>query len=370
MLALTVGTVVPHLTVPEGTNRKEDSTMVESSSARAFAEAHGDSSAQVKTVLEKLVTAYESADDGSHAQVRDLVAKAKSGVRSSEVVKLLSGTAAILFFDYNKQNREWQPASTLEYAQDIADGDWEFHNQGIGFLESGDLGDGQHRLAGIAYSGQTVELPVVFGMKPQAIIAIDIGRRRQASDFLGIGNQVDDPKRKQAMVRSAFSTMRRVAANEEDARPWVLRPGNRDMVKAIQKHDHLLGEAIGIGDESVRGRSKPTFKAHEAAAFAFVLLLKGWPKARIIADLDTFQTGEDREGGNSPLFIASDQLQKDAAKRESSSLVARFSAAIKAFVLHEQGIKNVRVSDIRNAMKAKTQVDAGFPGGQVHQLSA
>ena len=60
------------------------------------------------------------------------------------------------------------------------------------------------------------------------------------------------------------------------------------MVKAIKAHDLLLNEAMQIGSESVRGRSKPTFKASEAASFAFLLLLKGWPKARVIADLDSF----------------------------------------------------------------------------------
>jgi hypothetical protein len=345
--------------------------MVTDSTARAFAQTHADSSAQVKAVLEKLVTVYDSATDEDRKQAQDLVDKAKLGVRSSEVITLSPGTAAILFFDHNKQNREWQSSATEDYARQIDSDEWEFHNQGIGFLVSGDLGDGQHRLAGIAYAGKPVELPIVFGMTQASIIAVDVGRRRQASDFLGIGDQVSEPKRKQAMVRSAFSTLRRLAANEEDTRPWVLRPGNRDMAKAIKKYDHLLDEAMTIGDESVRGRSKPTFKANEAAAFAFVLLLKGWPKARIIADLDTFQTGEDREGGNSPLFVASDQLQKDAAKREASSLIARFSAAIKAFVLHEQGVKAVRITEIRNAMKAKTEVDPSFPGtANVHQLTA
>ena len=169
---------------------------------------------------------------------------------------------------------------------------------------------GQHRAAGVALSGQTIDMTVGFGMTFAAIIAIDTGKTRQASDFLGIGNQVSEPRRKQAMVRQAFSTLRRLAKDEEEARPYVIRAGgagNRDVVKAIKAHDLLLNEALQIGDESVRGRSKPTFKAHEAASFAFVLLLKGWPKARVIADLDNFQSGEDREGGNSPLFVAADQ---------------------------------------------------------------
>ena len=273
--------------------------------------------------------------------------------------------AAILFVEHNRNNREWSPTKTAEYAEQITSGEWEFTHQGLGFLESGDMSDGQHRAAGVALAGQTVEMTVGFGMKFGAIIAIDTGKIRQASDFLGIGNQVADPKRKQVMVKQAYATLRRLAKSEEEARPHFIRSGgagNRDVVKAIKAHDLLLNEAMQIGNESVRGRSKPTFKANEAASFAFLLLLKGWPKARVISDLDNFQSGEDREGGSSPIFVAADQIQKDAQKREGATLAARFAAAIKAFVLHEQGIKAVRISEIRNAMKSKAEVDPSFPG--------
>jgi hypothetical protein len=327
-------------------------------------------SAEVKSMMEKLTAAYTAATESDRAEVKKLVERAKTGKRDSMVSGLTSGMAAILFFENNKQNREWSPSKTAEYAEQIANDEWEYTHQGIGFLESGDLGDGQHRVAGIAMSGQTIEITVGFGMKFAAIIAIDTGKARQAADFLGIGNQVSDAKRKQAMVRQAFSTLRRLAKDEEAARPYVLRSGgggNRDVVKAIKTHDLLLNEAIQIGHESARGRAKPTFKPNEAAAFAFLLLIKGWSKAKIIADLDIFQSGEDREGSNSPLFVAADQLQKDAQKREGATLAARFAAAIKAFVLHEQGVKAVRVSEIRNEMKSKSEVDASFPGTATSQ---
>jgi hypothetical protein len=321
-------------------------------------------SPEVRAMMDKLTAAHNAATEGDRAEVKKLIERAKSGKRDSTVVKWTPGMAAVVFFEHNKQNREWSATKTGEYAEQIGNNEWEFTHQGVGFLESGDLGDGQHRVAAVALSGQEIEMTVGFGLKFGSIIAIDTGKPRQASDFLGIGNQVADAKRKQAMVRQAFSTLRRLAKNEDEARPYVLRPGNRDMVRAIKAHDLLLIEAMQIANESVRGRSKPTFKEHEAASFAFLLLVKGWPKARVIADLDNFQSGEDREGGNSPLFVAADQLQKDAQKREGATLAARFAAAIKAFVLHEQGIKAVRISEIRNAMKAKakSEVDASFPG--------
>ena len=60
----------------------------------------------------------------------------------------------------------------------------------------------------------------------------------------------------------------------------------------------MLEEAINIADKSVRGRSNPTMSASDAAGIVFALLVSGWNKSKIIADLDVLQTGIDREGGN------------------------------------------------------------------------
>src|SRR5262245_46474037 len=178
-------------------------------------------SAETKVIMEKLNVAYTTATSTDRTEVEKLVDYAKLGKRDSRVVNMTPGMAAILFIERNKQNREWLPSKTAEYADQITESEWEYTHQGIGFLDSGDMNDGQHRCAGIAISGQTIDITVGFGMTFASIIAIDTGKTRQASDFLGIGNQVSDPKRKQTMVKAAFSTLRRLAKNEEEARPYV-----------------------------------------------------------------------------------------------------------------------------------------------------
>lgn len=287
---------------------------------------------------------------------------------NSAVMTVTAGMAAILFFDFNKQNREWNYTSTLEYLRQIEAGQWEFTNQGIGFLQSGNVGDGQHRLAGIALSGKAVEIPVIFGMSENAIIAIDTGRRRQPADYLHIVDHTEmaTAKRHQQMVKRAFNFLAK-DDNEERRAPFVLK-SSRDVVVAVQHNEKMLNEAISIGDELVKGLAKPTFPAPEAAALAFMLLIKGWPTDRLIADINQFQSGEDREGGNSPLFVAADQLAKDAAKRERSSATQRYSATVQAFLLHEKGVKAVRAADIRAAMKPKQWIDPSFPGAEVIEL--
>jgi hypothetical protein len=175
-------------------------------------------SAEVKAIIEKLTAAYTAATETDRVEVNKLIERAETGKRDSTVVKLTPGMAGILFVERNRNNREWSPTKTAEYAEQITSGEWEFTHQGLGFLESGDMSDGQHRAAGVALAGQSVEMTMGFGMKFGAIIAIDTGKVRQASDFLGIGNQVADPKRKQVMVKQAYATLRRLAKSEELAR--------------------------------------------------------------------------------------------------------------------------------------------------------
>jgi hypothetical protein len=204
---------------------------------------------------------------------------------------------------------------------------------------------------------------ITFGMLPKAIIALDTGRRRSAADFQHIQHPNSDTgmwRRKQQMVKRAFGFL---AQNEDEnvGRQYILRSGNRDTAKAIEANNTLLDQALAIGDDSVKGRSKPPFSASEAAAHAFLLLLSGWSIDQVTADLDMFQSGEDRETGKSPLFVAASLLQKDTAKRERSSMNARLGAAVKAFLLHEQGVKGVNASEIRSAMKSKAWIDPSYP---------
>ena len=324
-----------------------------------------------KLVLDKIVAVYEAATDDDKSKAAALIARAKDSARASDIVMITPGMAAIVFIDHNKQNREWLPAVSEEYAREISGGEWEFTNQGIGFLTTSHLGDGQHRLAGLVLAGQPIEMQVTFGMTPASIIAIDTGRRRFASDYLDI-EHVEHSKRKQAILKQAFTTLRRIAGeNEEEARKYLLRT-NRDTVKAIKSHTALLVDAMEIAAGSVQGRASPTFKVNEAAGLVFLLLLKGWPRSSIIDDLNLFQAGLVHEGQSdkNPIFVAATELQKDKQRRESATTTARFAAAVKAFVLHEQGVNAMRVSDLRAAMRGKTEIDAKFPGATIHSLTA
>lgn len=313
-----------------------------------------------KAAWEKLVAAYEAASEEDRKEATSLAERAKTGTKEAVVYLLKPGVAAVLFFDFNKQNREWSYSSSEGYAKQMSGIDWHFTGQGISFLISGNLGDGQHRCAGAILANRPIEIVITFGMTEDAIVALDSHKRRQPSDFLDITRQEADSKRRQQVLRRGFRYLAASAKDDEAARPYLLQNAS-ETVRAWETYRPLIEEAIAIADDSVRGRTKPTLTATDAAGVVFTLLLMGWHKAKVIADLDVLQTGIDRDSGNSPLFVAADQLQKDAAKKERSSLTGRYGAVVRAFQLHEEGAKAVRVSDIRNAMKAANLPAPTFP---------
>ena len=85
---------------------------------------------------EKLVAVYKdaSADDRKTAAAA-LVERAKNGKRDAAVVTITPGTAAVLFFDYNKQNRGWSYSYFGELCQPDNGQRLAFHRTGNLFLD-------------------------------------------------------------------------------------------------------------------------------------------------------------------------------------------------------------------------------------------
>jgi predicted metal-dependent hydrolase len=314
---------------------------------------------KAKEVEDKILAVHDAATAEDKAAVAELIKRAQGATKDVAKVTVTPGMAAILFWEHNKQNRAWSYAAALKNAKEIIEGEWQWHNQGFGFLTSGDIGDGQHRLSGIALAGKAVEMPIIFGLEAKAIEVIDTGNRRQAWQALEILQHVEDPRMKQQVIKPAYSYLAQYYGQFGDLRTkqkYILT-NNREVNAAIREHDKLLTECIEIGKDSLKGLSAPrALSVKEAAALAFLLRTVSptvWT-AEVVRDyLIEFQIGQDKEGGRSPLFVASDILTKDAQKRERVAMTGKFGAAIKAFTLHKKGITGVRVGDIRAAMKPK-----------------
>lgn len=91
----------------------------------------------------------------------------------------------------NSRNRNLTKSKVATYARDMAEGHWQITGEAIKFNTDGVLSDGQHRLHAIVKSGATVPLLVVRGIAPEAQSVMDTGKKRSASDALGLQGHVN-----------------------------------------------------------------------------------------------------------------------------------------------------------------------------------
>jgi hypothetical protein len=89
----------------------------------------------------------------------------------------------------NGHNRLIRGATVRQYARDMTAGDWRLTGETIKFAPDGTLLDGQHRLKAVVLSGVTIPMFVARGIDPEAQNVMDSGRKRTASDMLGLAGE-------------------------------------------------------------------------------------------------------------------------------------------------------------------------------------
>lgn len=104
---------------------------------------------------------------------------------SSEVVHV-TPVLAEQWLSRNCRNRKVNRRTVAMYARAMQRGEWMLTGEAIKFASSGDLLDGQHRLAAIVETGVTVPLLVIYGLPPMVQDVLDTGRKRSAGDQLAI----------------------------------------------------------------------------------------------------------------------------------------------------------------------------------------
>lgn len=93
-------------------------------------------------------------------------------------------------------NRKFGMNTVREYAEAMKRGEWVLTHQGIGFNEQDEMIDGGHRLRAVILAdadqpGIKVKFMVTTGMPAEAMLAMDIGRRRVPSDFLAMEGETN-----------------------------------------------------------------------------------------------------------------------------------------------------------------------------------
>jgi hypothetical protein len=84
------------------------------------------------------------------------------------------------WLERNRHNRPVSDSLVISYGLDMLEGRWQYNGDAIRFDTAGNLIDGQHRLKACLEAGVPFETDVIYGLAPEAIRTIDIGKVRTA----------------------------------------------------------------------------------------------------------------------------------------------------------------------------------------------
>jgi hypothetical protein len=104
---------------------------------------------------------------------------------------LITPEIAAEWLKCNPNNRHVRGNDVMRYSRDMVSGKWQLNGETIKFDTNGDLLDGQHRLRACVVAGVPFKSIVVRGLPPEARKTVDTGVKRQFSDQLRMGGEVN-----------------------------------------------------------------------------------------------------------------------------------------------------------------------------------
>lgn len=121
------------------------------------------------------------------------------------IVKITPDDADMILSKYNEGNRLLRAGGSKYIALQIRSGEWvENHPQPICFSSEGMLLDGQHRIAGISLSKESVWASVRFGVDPNVMKYLDTGISRSLCDRVAFVENTTVNKTIASMVSCRF----------------------------------------------------------------------------------------------------------------------------------------------------------------------
>jgi len=109
-----------------------------------------------------------------------------SGVPLHAAKELVTVERAKMFLAKNSGNRPLSDGTVKRYAAQMTAGMWKFNADPVRLTADGELLDGQHRLSAIVASGKPQPMLVVYGVERSSFDTMDVGKKREAADMLGI----------------------------------------------------------------------------------------------------------------------------------------------------------------------------------------
>jgi len=172
--------------------------------------------------------------------------------------------AAIFRFHNERRNRRLDPLKARDLGGAMSRGEWKENSMTCGFYPDGNLGDGQHRMAGCALGGQSISLLVVGGLDPDSIDTIDRQTRRTTAEALDMKG-ISESKLKARIIRPVLDYKAQHAGQPRQ------RLTDQQLETIVADNNDRLDLAIEIAREASH-TSEPAMTEINCAQAAFLLL--------------------------------------------------------------------------------------------------
>jgi hypothetical protein len=155
----------------------------------------------------------------------------------------------------NARNRPLRRGHVTRLANQMKRGEWQLTGETIKFDTSGNLIDGQHRLAAVVESGCEIQCLVVHGLYGGAQDVIDTGRPRSVSDQLRL-NGVDGAGELAGTARSSLALRFGTSTSQTGIGTLVTR---NQLMEFCEKYQHELRVASLRGAQISKGLGLPRY---------------------------------------------------------------------------------------------------------------
>lgn len=210
------------------------------------------------------------------------------------------------------RNRYLSQQRVIKYADMMQRGLWILSTQGISFSASGRLIDGQHRMAAVVQSGQSVNMTIWFGCEDAEFMVVDQGTTRTAGDLIHIEGKNYNKIR--AAVANLDLRIRERSVRSLGAQRVVLHEDAMDQ--------DILEESCRMSMNSGR-LTTPT-----AGAFAYYLIVTQSAHAKSLPEFwEGFYTGANL-GKTSPILKLRNMLAEGYNKGSGIERGIKPAAAI------------------------------------------
>lgn len=257
-----------------------------------------------------------------------------TSIQSSIVV--VTPEMASAWLSANPRNRKLNRQLVAQYARAIMAGDWMLNGESIKLSQSGNLLDGQHRLAAIIKAGQSLTTLVITGLPDEVMDTVDIGKRRILADTLTM-----DGHKPGAQIAGTINLLHNLGGSSRNM-SW-LKVTTVEGHKFLDANPGVAGAVQWVMEHKGSMRWRPQYAA------ALFLFSKRSPEVAV-AFFEQFFSGADLPGGDHPIYRLRERVIGEESSHRKATRADIMAWVIRAWNAQRNGTSLTRLFGANGGM--------------------